>query len=190
MSIRLTLVVVVVVLAGCGGAEERCNAARVSANDAWQPVQDALAPQCSFFDVGGWRRAHQDGLDGMGRSFVGQASAWDSAAGRIGMCMETYEPVLRTACRDVATARTSTTAGAVAARDSSRAASDSVHALEAGQEEFVRCVAAVSHPEARALVEAARAHAAAIAASGLAALRDTATTASDASFAACKTVAP
>lgn len=186
---------------GCESAEERCNASRVAASDAWQAVQDGLAPHCGLFDDQ-WAETHRDALRGLDGMMVGRATRWEVVAGSVAMCMEEYQPVLRSACRAVPAARTSATGGAVAARDAARSGDEAVGNLLAAHSTFANCMARIVAEEAtdaqvreareraRPLVDAARAHSEAIGGSSIASLRDAARTASEASFTACQAVDP
>jgi hypothetical protein len=198
---RQIALVLMIALAGCESAEERCNATKVAMSDAWELVHEALAPQCGLFDDR-WTEVHREALRGLDRMFVGRASRWEWVAGSIAICMEQYQPVLGAACRAVPMARTRSTGGAVAARDAARSADEALDSLLAAHSTFASCMAQIVAEEAtdpqerearelaRPFVDAARAHSEAIGGSAIQSLRDAARTASEASFTACQTVDP
>lgn len=198
---RQIALVLMIALAGCESAEERCNATKVAMSDAWQPVQEALAPQCGLFDDR-WTEVHRDALRGLDRMMVGRATRWEIVAGSIAMCMEEYQPVLSAACRAVPMARTRSTGGAVAARDAARSADEALDNLLAAHSTFASCMAQIVAEEAtdpqvrearehtRPFVDAARAHSEVIRESSIESLRGAARTVSEASFTACQTVDP
>jgi hypothetical protein len=137
---RRTLIAALSLVGACGDPEESCNAAKVASADAWRAVQDQLGPACHLFDDPRWAQTQQDGHQGLSDAMDGRATEWDATAATITMCIEAYQPKLRSACREVGEARESATGGAVAARDAADEAGTAIDAVLSAHTEFSSCM--------------------------------------------------
>lgn len=172
---------------GCSDPAEDCNNARVDAHDAWTPLARELAEPCRLFEADpDWQSAYDSGL----RFFGGGGGSVDKLA--IGMAMDGYRPHLRDACLAVSRASSSSTSGAVLARDNANAAQSAITLLFAKHTEFAASVQDVAEraPQFRNLAAAALAHSQALTRVRTARLLDTAKSASERAWTTCRSVAP
>lgn len=174
--------------ASCGSPERECNAARVTAFEAWSASESALEPHCGLFAQPFWRNNRDAAADGMARMALGRASSEQVAAIQVETAIEEYRSQLTAACRAVREAKDAANQNALVARESSSSAHDALNTvLRQHAQVLAQLRERAGDGEATTLFAA---HSTALAATSLPASLAQAQSASAASWAACNEVDP